>query len=142
LLPDKSGKYYKKGFTSESSVEKALAEYETRANEIVEGAKNLTIEEGDNLIKQQVKYVHDEIINHTSYRLENDCSKGNTGHIKTPYGALVKGESLCEGYARAVKSLLDRLNIPCILVVGTFQYKELINLKVQQQFHICGIMYK
>ncbi len=124
LLPDKSGKYYKKGFTSESSVEKALAEYETRANEIVEGAKNLTIEEGDNLIKQQVKYVHDEIINHTSYRLENDCSKGNTGHIKTPYGALVKGESLCEGYARAVKSLLDRLNIPCILVVGTFQSRS------------------
>ena len=47
--------------------------------------------------------------------------KENVGHIRTAYGAWVKGESLCEGYARAVKAALDKLGIPCILVQGGFR---------------------
>lgn len=34
------------------------------------------------------------------------------------YGALVKGESVCEGYAESFKYLCDLAGIPCIIVVG------------------------
>lgn len=121
LGPGRSDNYFVSGFTSEKEVDAAIAEYDARMNGIVEGAKKLTAEEGKSVAQQQVKYVHDEIIWHTSYRLEDTCKKENIGHIRTAYGALVKGESLCEGYARAVKAVLDKLGIPCVLVQGGFQ---------------------
>ena len=117
----RSDNYFVRGFTSQKEVEAAIAEYEAKVNTIVEGAKKLVPEEGKSLAQQQVKYVHDEIIWHTSYRMENSCKKENVGHIRTAYGALVKGESLCEGYSRAVKAVLDKLEIPCVLVQGGFQ---------------------
>lgn len=117
----RSSDYYVKGFENSQQVEEAIAAYEARAEEIAQGARSLSVKEGENLTEQQVKYVHDEIIQHTSYRLEDSCKKENAGHIRTAYGALVKGESLCEGYARAMKSVLDRLGIPCVLVQGMYQ---------------------
>lgn len=121
LGPGRSDNYFVEGFTSQTEVEAAVAEYEARIKSIVEGANSLVAEEGKNLAEQKVKYVHDEIIRNTSYRLENTCQPENIGHIRTAYGALVKGESLCEGYSRAVKAVLDRLGIPCILVQGGAQ---------------------
>lgn len=37
----------------------------------------------------------------------------------TAYGALVEGRAVCEGYARAMQILLDRVGIGCTLVSGT-----------------------
>ncbi len=124
LGPGREDNYYVSGFNSKSDVEAALAEYNVRMDEILKGAEKLTPEDDKSIEEKKVKYAHDEIIWHTSYRLENDCTKGNGGHIRTAYGALVKGESLCEGYARAVKSVLDKMNIPCLLVQGGFQSKD------------------
>ncbi len=121
LGPGRSDNYFVKGFASQGEVEAAIAEYEARVASIVDGANNLTVEEGKDLEEQKIKYAHDEIIFNTSYRMEDTCTKENIGHIRTAYGALIKGESLCEGYARAVKSVLDKLGIPCILVQGGFQ---------------------
>lgn len=120
----RSDNYFVKGFTSKEQVETAIAEYETKITEIVKAAQELSVKEGDNLIEQQVKYVHDTIIRNTSYRFENTCKKENIGHVRTAYGALVKGESLCEGYSRAMKSVLDRLDIPCVLVQGVYRSTE------------------
>lgn len=121
LGPGRSDNYFVNGFTNKEDVDAAVSEYEARINRIVDGAKNVKAGEGENLLGKQIKYVHDEIIWHTSYRLENTCKKENVGHIRTSYGALVKGESLCEGYSRAVKAVLDRLGIPCVLVQGGYQ---------------------
>lgn len=35
-----------------------------------------------------------------------------------PYGALVAGKAVCEGYAEAFKLLCDKYKIPCALIVG------------------------
>jgi len=37
----------------------------------------------------------------------------------TAYGALVEGQALCEGYARAMQLLCNEFSIPCTLVCGT-----------------------
>lgn len=39
-------------------------------------------------------------------------------HAHNPYGAIVNGVCVCEGYAEAFKILCDREEIPCICVVG------------------------
>ena len=114
--------YYVEGFTDRNQVIEAVEEFEDRVSEIVEGANNLQIEEGKNLTVEKIKYVHNEIIYNTSYRLESDCTPGNEGFIGTPYGALIKKQAVCEGYARAFKTVLDRLGITCILVQGIHQY--------------------
>ena len=113
--------YYLDGFTSKEQVEEAVTEFNERVEEIANGAKNLQIEEGKNREAEQIKYVHNEIINNTSYRLESDCTPGNEEFIATPYGALVKKQAVCEGYARALKAVLDKVGITCILVQGTHQ---------------------
>lgn len=113
--------YYVEGFTSKEQVEEAIQAFDTRIDEIVNGARNLEVEEGKNVIIEQVKYVHNEIIYNTSYRLESDCEEGNEGFLGTPYGALVKKQAVCEGYARALKVILDKIGINCILVQGTHQ---------------------
>ncbi len=114
--------YYINGFSNEEEVEEAIDEFDARVNEIVQNAKNLEIEEGKNQQVEQIKYVHDEIINNTSYRLEDTCYEGNDGYLGTPYGILVKKQGVCEGYSRAFKTILDKLGINCILVQGVHQY--------------------
>lgn len=124
LGPGRKDTYYVNGFTGKDDVEAALAEYNSRMDEILKGAEKFTSDDGKNIEEKKIKYAHDEIIWHTSYRLENTCKEGNGGHIRTVYGALVKGESLCEGYARAVKAVLDKMEIPCVLVQGGYQSKD------------------
>ncbi len=114
--------YYTKGFSNQEQVENAIEEFNARVNEIVQGANNLEIREGQNRQVEKMKYVHDEIINNVSYRLEDTCYKGNEGFLGTPYGVLIKKQGVCEGYSRAFKTILDKLGINCILVQGAHQY--------------------
>ncbi len=113
--------YYTEGFTSQEQVEQAISDFDNRVNEIAQKANNIEVVENQNKIVQQIKFVHNEIIYHTGYRLESDCTEGNEGFISTPYGALVKQEAVCEGYARALKTVLDKIGIHSILVQGTHQ---------------------
>ncbi len=136
--------------TGKTDVELAIEEFEERVNEILDDANAVSVPEGETKQIAQIKYVHNEIINNVSYRIEryqvqkvdeagnpmtdnngnpvyaatdeNICYGGNEGFLGTPYGALVKRQSVCEGYARAFKTILDRLGITCILVQGMHQY--------------------
>ena len=113
--------YLTEGFADQQAVEAAIVEFEEKVTQMVENANNLTIAEGKNVEQEKIKYVHNQIIQHAGYRYETDCIPGNEGFLGTPYGILVKGEGVCEGYARAFKTILDRLNIDCILVQGIHQ---------------------
>ncbi len=108
--------YYVEGFTDKQQVQSAVSEYDKKVNEIAQGAKS-----SSQSVREQVIYVNQAIIDNTEYKLENNCSPGNSGHVRTAYGALIKHESLCEGYARAVKAVLDSMGIPCVLVQGYYR---------------------
>ncbi len=111
----RSTDYYVEGFQDQQQVESAISDHEARVDGIVQEAKKCPS------VREQVEYVHNAIIDGTVYRLENNCSSGNRGHIRTSYGALVKGESLCEGYARSVKAVLDSLGVTSVLVQGVLK---------------------
>ena len=120
----RSDSYYTKGFANEAQVDAAIAEYEAAINSIVSGAQGVSAEGGSSRSAEMVKYVHDHIVDNTSYRLEDRCAAGNAGFIRTAYGSVVKGEAVCEGYSRAFKAVMDRLGIPCVLVYGVYMHDK------------------
>ena len=118
----RNASYLLSAFSGEAAVTAAIAAFNARVSEIVAGARAVTVETGESLQAAQVKYVHDEIIHHVSYRMEDTAATGNAALLGTPYGVLVKKQGVCEGYARAFKTVMDELGIHCILVQGVHQY--------------------
>jgi hypothetical protein len=58
-----------------------------------------------------LKDIHDYLCRNVVYDL-------NAKYAHEPYGALIAGKAVCEGYAEAFKLLCDKYNIPCALIVG------------------------
>lgn len=68
---------------------------------------------------QKEMYIHDFICDRCSYVLDDD------GNLKTsPYDVLIKGEAVCEGYARTAQLFLNKLNIPNYIVVGESENRD------------------
>lgn len=127
---DKSGKYvayldssrvlstYKGNLNSEAKINKAIEAYEAKLSEIVtEAEKKATVTE-------KIEYVNDYLKEHNNYGFGTTVKNGrnvdtdNAPFIYSAYGALVNNESVCEGYAKAFKAVMDRLGIPCTVVSG------------------------
>ena len=62
---------------------------------------------------EQEKTVHDLLITQTSYIHDSQEKQGQSA-----YTALVEGQSVCAGYTRAFKHLMDELGIPCVYISG------------------------
>lgn len=83
---------------------------------MVETTENIAqeiLEQAEGTDYQKIQYVHDWLIDNLEY--DETYSMTNNRNI---YGALVNREVVCEGYAKAFKYLLDKMEIPCILVSG------------------------
>lgn len=111
--------YFVEGFSDAQQVEDAVRAQNARIEEIVQGAKGHSTS-----VREQVSYVYKAVIERTEYRLDTNCDEGNAGHVRTSYGALVRGQSLCEGYARAVKTVLDKMGISSVLVQGSYRASD------------------
>lgn len=83
-------------------------EIEAAAAQILSGIE----EDSDQYTK--VKYVYDTIISRTDY----DPAAPDNQNI---YSVFVGGRSVCQGYAKAVQYLLNRLGVECTLVLGTVE---------------------
>ena len=98
--------YLTEEFNSKEEIDQALAQIEQVKNQIIQNKTGNTYED--------IKMVHDYLVDTINY--DSSLSKENIYNI---YGALVNKECVCEGYARAFKYLLDELDIPCVMVIGT-----------------------
>ena len=96
-------------FTSKEQVDLALKYIDKNVNTLIANLKDY-----DNYTK--VKYVHNWIVENLEY--DTTLSKSN---IRNIYGALKNKEVVCEGYAKLFKYILDKLNIPCVLISGEAQ---------------------
>lgn len=69
-------------------------------------------------------YITDSMDNDTKIKTAHDFLKNNVSYIdwnkgegaNTAYGALVKGQAACSGYARAFKSLCDSMDVSCYYI--------------------------
>lgn len=78
---------------------------EARINRLVQQAKNLTPEEKE-------KYIHDFICSNVRY----DKLKKQYSH--EIIGPLQQGVGVCEGIAKTVKVLCDRMGIECVIAIS------------------------
>ncbi|HOJ48228.1 MAG TPA: dockerin type I domain-containing protein [Bacillota bacterium] len=53
-----------------------------------------------------------------NYLCQTIVYDANATYAHEPYGALVAGRAVCEGYAEAFKLLCDKYKIPCALIIG------------------------
>lgn len=65
----------------------------------------------------RVKYVYDTLIRETDYELYSSDNQNI-------YSVFVNHASVCQGYAKAAQYLLNRLGVPCTLVLGTVDTGE------------------
>lgn len=86
-------------FSSKEQIDNAIGQIEQIRNKILQNRKSNTY--------QNIKMVHDYLIENTEY--DSSISKS---HIYNIYGAMVNGEAVCEGYARSFKYLMDSLRNP------------------------------
>lgn len=102
--------YLADNFSSAESVEYAIKSVEDKKNEIIDSLQENDID--------KIKTIHDYLVDNNEY----DAKAGSM--IYSVYGALINEKSVCEGYARAFKYILDDVNIPCIIVCGIGQNGE------------------
>ncbi len=68
---------------------------------------------------ENIKLVHDYLVESIDY--EQMISESNIYNI---YGALINKRCVCEGYAKSFKYLMDALDIPCTITIGTATNSE------------------
>lgn len=66
---------------------------------------------------QREKYLHDKLLRGVVYKSGVSSSADGWEYFSS-YGAIVSGEAVCEGYAKAMQLLLFRAGIPCSTVRG------------------------
>lgn len=64
-------------------------------------------------------YLHNYLVNKCSYDYAGYLSGNISDSSFKPYGALILGKAVCQGYAEAMKLLCDLSGIECNIVYGT-----------------------
>ncbi|MGN0376716.1 MAG: transglutaminase domain-containing protein [Suilimivivens sp.] len=109
-----TGKYVRSGQCVEidlefnrtaQNLEDAKAYFNENADQILTGAQNLASD------YEKEKFVHDALIDKISYDPGAEMNQ-------SAYSALVNGQTICAGYARAFQYLLQQLKIPCYYCTG------------------------
>ncbi len=98
---------------TKSEVLSKRQETEKKADEIIKAIIKTGM--GDYI---KVLTVHDYIIRNASYDRENTEKNTVPPEEHDAYGVLVKGIGVCDSYAEAMKLLLDKAGVECIIVEG------------------------
>lgn len=118
LNSNKEESYLADGYTTKEEVEIAEQQIKEVRDEVVANIANKSEYE-------KIKIIHDYLVDQITY--DQSISKDNIYNI---YGALVKKECVCEGYAKSFKYLLDEAKIENVIVIG-----EGINSSNERESH-------
>lgn len=74
--------------------------------------------------EEKIKWAHDFIIDRNKY--DKEAIKKGSGDAYSAYGALVGNKAICQGYAEAIAIVLDRFDIPNILISNDLHIWNLV----------------
>lgn len=106
IAPKEGESYLNKSFSSKDEIDRVI-------DELRQIAQNIKLEISDKSKHAQIKYVHDYLIDNLEY--DSTLTHENIYNI---YGALINKLTVCEGYTKAFKYILDELEIKNIFVFG------------------------
>lgn len=87
------------------------------SDELADAISTIVAEATDKSDYEKARLAAIKVAEKTQYGFaENEPAK--VPYVRSPYGALVLGEAVCEGYAKAYKAVLDEMGVPCVLVNG------------------------
>lgn len=104
---------------------------------IIQEMQNRLLNVADNILKTVIKSsmndyekelaLHDYLIKNIVYDYDSLSLQNPPSEIYSAYGALINKKSVCSGYANAMKMLLDKCDIECLIVTGDSKipYKDL-----------------
>ena len=98
--------YLSKGFYSFEQISQCQRQIEQEKNNIISRLSSNAYD--------KIKQIHDYLVDSINY--DQTTSRTNTYNL---YGALVEKECVCEGYAKALKYLLNEAGINSVVVLGT-----------------------
>ncbi|HEY9058967.1 MAG TPA: stalk domain-containing protein [Pseudobacteroides sp.] len=90
--------------------------YNKLENKVKEIIANVIKPEMTELEKEMA--LHDYIVTHVRYDMENFKKNTIPANRHTVYGALIENSAVCDGYARSLQLLLNRVGIESIMVTG------------------------
>ncbi len=96
---------------SAADCEKYIRRFNARIEEIL-----ASVQDGQNEYRRE-KQIHDTLLNACTYKT-GVTSAADGWQYFTAYGAIVEGQAVCEGYAKATQLLLSRTGIPCLIIRG------------------------
>ena len=111
IAPADSNGYLANGIENKEKVHAILNETKKTRDSIVKSLSGIDY--------NKIMHAHDWIINNLQY--EQNITNNNVYNL---YGALIEKSAVCEGYAEALKYILDEVDIPCVLVSGTATNSE------------------
>lgn len=105
-----SGTYLEDNFESEEKVNTAISQVRSMRDQFI---SKLSGNEYEKIVQ-----LNELLIENLEYGNEY----GNNAY--NIYGALLQRNCVCEGYAETFKYIMEALNIPCILVIGTAENSD------------------
>lgn len=87
------------------ALDSAKEAFDEQVNDIMTGAQNLFD------IYSIEKYVHDQLLDRVSYNARAEMNQ-------SAYSALVNGQTVCAGYARAFQYIMRQFGVPCYYCTG------------------------
>jgi hypothetical protein len=106
--PARDGNYYSNEFSDEENTIDAINKVEEKISGIIDEANK---QESD---VKKISVIHDFIIENCEY-----TASSTNNNVYNAFGVLHDGKAVCEGYSKALKLLLDRINIESIIACGT-----------------------
>ena len=104
LQPKDDDNYYNSFWSTELEVQDSINQIDKIVDNIKEYCTGTTYD--------KVKFAHDCIVENCEY------DEFNGVNANTIYGLFVEKKAVCEGYAKAFKVIMDKINIPCVVVYG------------------------
>ena len=87
------------------------------SSELADAISTIVAEATDKNDYEKAYIAAERVAEKVQYGFAEDDPK-KAPYVRSPYGALVLGEAVCEGYAKAYKAVLDEMGVPCVLVNG------------------------
>lgn len=92
-------------------------EVRSASNELATAISTIVAEAADKSDYEKAEFAAKRVAEKADYGFAEDDPK-KAPYVRSPYGALVLGKAVCEGYAKAYKAVLDEMGVPCVLVNG------------------------